>query len=418
MIEYMIMNQLKIGRALGAVATPKEIVEFMISLAKPIKERSKVLEPACGEGPFLKTFAEYYGVNHEFVGIDINPEAIDRAKNLVPFATFLEGDFLLWNPKEEFDIIIGNPPYGIIGDESHYPIHILKEKKAIYKKIFNTWYGKYNIYGAFIEHAIKLLKPDGKLIFIVPASWLVLDDFHKLRRFLAYFGRLNIYYLGKVFKGKNVSCVVLLFEKGKKGLNLFDKDRLVVSKSEYNGDIIRFETPSILEFERHGIPLGELFDIYFAARSPEFYSHPAVISAPKSGYVPVLTGRNLKAGRIDYENCYSGLWMPKEYASSLRFFYGFPHIVVGHTKGVRVVSALDKECYPWREEFHLVHRIKTLDLSSIVEYLNSKQVQDYVKTLYRDFVPHFTLTMLKRIPIPFNLIPYNFKLLRDEWYRI
>lgn len=84
--------------------------------------------------------------------------------------------------------------------------------------------------------------------------------------------------------------------------------------------------------------------------------------------------------------------------------YGFPHIVVGHTKGIKVVAALDERCYPWREEFHLVPKVGDLDLQAIVWYLNSEPVQTYVRTLYRDFVPHLTLTMLKRVPIPYDLV--------------
>ena len=91
----------------------------------------------------------------------------------------------------------------------------------------------------------------------------------------------------------------------------------------------------------------------------------------------------------------------------MRFFYGFPHIVVGHTKGTRVVAALDERCYPWREEFHLVPKVGNLDLQAIVRYLNSEAVQTYARTLYRDFVPHLTLTMLKRVPIPQELVSRN-----------
>ncbi|MFN4180492.1 MAG: TaqI-like C-terminal specificity domain-containing protein [Armatimonadota bacterium] len=405
--EIAMVTRAKLDRALGAVPTPKELVEFMVTLATPSKDHCRVLEPACGDCPFLEAFAERYGHHHEFVGIDIDPEAVYRAKARLPSATIIEGDFLLWQPQERFDIIIGNPPYGIIGDESHYPIHTLKERKAIYKQRFHTWHGKFNIYGAFIEHAVNLLKPDGKLVFVVPASWLVLDDFSKLRLFLAHTGRLTVYYVGKVFQRRNVSCVVMVLEKNGKGMNLYDGEKLIVSKHDYKGELIRFETPQALEFERGGIALGHLFDIYFAARSPEIRAHPQVSTEPQRGLVPVLTGRNLKPGWIDYEHCYSGFWMPKEAAPTLRFFYGFPHIVVGHTKGTRVVAALDERCYPWREEFHLVPKVGNLDLQAVVRHLNSEPVQTYVHTLYRDFVPHLTLTMLKRVPIPLDLVSRN-----------
>jgi len=387
-------------RALGFVTTPPELVEFMTELAAPIKTRCRVLEPACGDAPFLSAFAARYGTHHELVGIDINPAAIQAAKKRVPFADFIEGDFLLWQPNEPFDIIIGNPPYGIIGDASHYPIHVLKDRKEAYKLRFRTWRGKFNIYGAFIEHAVNLLKPGGKLVFVVPASWLVLDDFAKLRTFLSVSGSLHVYYLGKVFQGRNVSCVVLVLRKGSKGLRLYDGQTLAVEKPVYQGELIRFETPELLSFEQSGIPLGSLFEVHFAARSPEMRRHPKTSIKPCDGYVPVLTGRNLKAGWIDYEHCYSGLWFPKDAAPTLRFFYAFPHIVVGHTKGTKVVAALDERCYPWREEFHLVPKVSRLDLPAIVKHLNSAPIQKYVQQLYRDFVPHLTTPMLVRVPIP------------------
>ena len=126
---------------------------------------------------------------------------------------------------------------------------------------------------------------------------------------------------------------------------------------------------------------------------------------PEADLVPVLTGRNLKAGWIDYETCYSGYWMPRERASELRPFYAIPHLVVAHTKGTRVVAAVDERCHPWREEFHLVPKGEALSLKRIVDYLNGAFVQEYVSTLYRDFVPHLTATMLKRMPVPISFVP-------------
>ncbi len=405
------MSEAERRKALGAVTTPPELVDFMVSLATPQRARVRVLEPACGDAPFLQAFAQRYGSHHELVGVDIDPEAVAEARKLLPSATILEADFLLWQPSELFDIVIGNPPYGIIGEASHYPIHILKERKHIYKQRFQTWRGKFNIYGAFIEHAVRLLRPDGKLVFVVPASWMLLDDFARLRKFLSREGHIDVYYVGRPFRDRNVVAVILVLERGKEGLNLYDQGSKepVIRKEVYRGELIRFETPEALAFEREGIPLGELMEIYFAARSPEIRRHPSVVREPKEGLVPILTGRNLKPGWIDYETCYSGLWMPREEAPSLRFFYAFPHIVVGHTKGARVVAALDERCYPWREEFHLVPKIPGLDERQLVQHLDSEPIQWYVRTLYRDLVPHLTMTQLRLVPVPSKLVPIKFR---------
>jgi len=40
------------------------------------------------------------------------------------------------------------------------------------------------------------------------------------------------------------------------------------------------------------------------------------------------------------------------------------------------------------------------EMKKIAEYLNSEEVQWYVKTLYKDITPHITITQLKLLPLP------------------
>ena len=405
------------SKALGHVATSPEVVEFMIDLAHPEEFGDcRVLEPACGDARFLQAFSQKYGKHHEFVGVEINRKSVDQARKLVgDFATIMETDFLLYSPDQKFDIIVGNPPYGIVGDSSHYSIHSLKSRKEEYKKLTKTWKGKYNIYGAFIEKSVRLLNPGGKLVFVVPTTWMILDDFCLLRQFLNRHGRLTVFYLGNVFPKVNVSVVVLLFEKGKAGIRLYDLRnsfgkssdvRLVscVDKSVYGGEMVRFESEKWLSFESSGVPIRNAFQIHFAARSPEFRNSGLIKDAPSDGLVPVLTGRNLKQGYIDYDSCFSGWWMRAEDAPSLRSFYKVPHLVVGHTKGLKMVCAFDNRCYPWREEYHLIPKNDVfVDWFALERYLNSDIVQDYLCDVYRDISPHLTKSVLQKIPVPSNL---------------
>lgn len=420
------MNASRGKRSLGAVYTPDAVIEFMFSLlpssfSKPLS----VLEPACADAPFLQAFHHRYGGKHSLCGVEVDVSSASQAarsaessasqaarsaedtekKITLSSASFIQTDYLLWQPSERFDLIIGNPPYGIIGDASHYPISALQHVKAQYKAKFQTWHGKYNIYGAFIEHSVRLLKPHGELLFVIPSTWLVLDDFKLLRRFLSERGELNIHYLGKAFQGVSVIGVVLHFKLDSKAgaphrLRLYDGHQLQFKNPAYTGGLIRFETPETAAFETaSATTVGELVDIHFAARSPEVNRSEFVYREKRRGTVALLTGRNLKAGVINYEKNYTGLWVEHRRASELRKFYGSSHLVVGHTKGAQVVAALDEKCYPWREEFHLVPKCK-LDLPLFEAYLNSADVQQYVSTLYRDLTPHLTRTQLSRLPVP------------------
>lgn len=391
-------------RSLGAVYTPIDVIDFMLSLISPPKtKRWKVLEPACADAPFLRRFRERFGKRHRLHGVEYDDDVIDRFN--VPGGTHTHTDFLLWEPGEQFDLILGNPPYGIIGDQSHYPIHTLKDVKESYKQRSETWRGKYNIYGAFIEHSVKLLKSGGELLFIVPASWLLLDDFKLLRAFLAVHGEMSVYYMGQAFARVQVTAVVLHFRKANGGrLRLYDRDKLCFEKKAYKGGLIRFETKKTRAFERAGeTTIGDMFRIHFAARSPEMKKSPYVHDKPGKGRVALLTGRNLKPDAIEYGTNYTGLWVEHKHANSLRSFYGFPHLVVGHTKGAKVVAAYDDQCYPWREEFHLVPK-SAIDEHAILTYLNSKAMQAYVKALYRDLIPHLTKTQLEALPVPEALL--------------
>ncbi|GIV21843.1 MAG: modification methylase TthHB8I [Armatimonadota bacterium] len=386
----LVEKQASKSNGIGYVPTPQHIVEFMVGLCR--REVRSVLEPASSDtAPFLRLLLQN-SPSVQVLALDI-----DRVPDDLPS---IQTDFLLWDTDRKFDLVIGNPPYGIVGDSSHYPIGELKERKARYRQVISTWHGKYNLYAAFVEKGLSLLADEGELIYIIPSSWMLLDDFSKLRKLLSLY-HVDVYHSGQVFPGRNVDAVVLHVKRtGRNRLVLYADDERF-EYQPYHGEPIRFLHPHHLQFERSGVPLGHLFDIRFAARSTEFRDH--VSSVPLDGYLPVLTGRNLKPGWIDYETCYSGWWMSREWAYRIRPFYKQTRLVVAHTKGTRCVAAVDDRGYPWREEFQLIPRCE-MDLHAICDYLNGDEVNRYLSEVYRNIIPHLTLWMLARIPVPSSLV--------------
>ncbi|MDQ1341363.1 MAG: hypothetical protein QG567_2521, partial [Campylobacterota bacterium] len=80
-----------------------------------------------------------------------------------------------------FDVVIGNPPYvRVQGLKSNYEL----EAKA-YEEKYKAATGNYDIYALFLEMSFGMLKPKGKLSFILPHKFLISDFGSGIRGFLA-----------------------------------------------------------------------------------------------------------------------------------------------------------------------------------------------------------------------------------------
>lgn len=74
-----------------------------------------------------------------------------------------------------FDCVIGNPPYiFVVGME--------QSQKEYFAKNYATWKYRFDIYGAFIEKGLTVLKGFGNLGFIIPHTLLTNDSFKALRK--------------------------------------------------------------------------------------------------------------------------------------------------------------------------------------------------------------------------------------------
>jgi type I restriction-modification system DNA methylase subunit/predicted type IV restriction endonuclease len=110
-----------------------------------------------------------------------------------------------------FDAVIGNPPFLFITE-------LDKFEKDYYNSAYKTCEYRFDVYGLFIEVAIRtLLKKGGLLSFIVPHTLLSNLSFEKLRRFLLTQTRLlRIVDIGPgMFKNASNETLVFLAERAK-----------------------------------------------------------------------------------------------------------------------------------------------------------------------------------------------------------
>ena len=183
----------------GAYFSPNYIVDFIINEIEP-KKNETTLDPSCGSGAFLLGLAEYYKrrfqkpvkqtVKENIFGCDILPYNTERAKLILTIYALQggenldEGDFNLWHQdslrtewENQFDNIIGNPPYVKFQDLSD------ENRKYLLRNWRTTNKGTFNLYFAFFELAYKLLKPSGKAAFITPNNYFTSLAGESLRRF-------------------------------------------------------------------------------------------------------------------------------------------------------------------------------------------------------------------------------------------
>lgn len=113
--------------------------------------------------------------------------------------------------KQGFDIVIGNPPYGVIFDSN---------LKQSYELNYSVFIRNNDIYTAFYEKGISLLKNEGKLSYISPNTFLNGDYFKQLRKVITGTSVINFivdYKNLKIFDDPTVFvCVTFLTKTSSK----------------------------------------------------------------------------------------------------------------------------------------------------------------------------------------------------------
>lgn len=112
----------------------------------------------------------------------------------------------LYGSKGGFDIVIGNPPYGALFYEN---------EMTYLKNRYQTAVWRVESYLIFIERAIKLLKADGILGYIIPDTLLNLGFTQPTRELLLRNSKIQeiVGLPSNVFSGATVDTIILLTEK-------------------------------------------------------------------------------------------------------------------------------------------------------------------------------------------------------------
>lgn len=170
-----------------------------IELAMPTARRTlaplpgkslRICDPAVGGGSFLLAAAtalrEQHPANtHEYCGLDLDASATKLARTaLDQFGEqrldITVGDGLTDHEPESFDCILTNPPWETLQDRDDAKTRVAELRP----RFQHQGKGKLYTYRLFVERAVQLLRPGGRLGLIVPASLWFDRDAEPLRRLL------------------------------------------------------------------------------------------------------------------------------------------------------------------------------------------------------------------------------------------
>jgi len=205
----------------GIFYSPNFITKFIVSfifenylkLFKDYKfeayKNLKIIDISCGTGVFLLETFDYlldfytkkfpnkntetiknHIIEHNLYGIDLDKNAVDICKNLLlERSNFWSQNIYIGNSlisdsqiderafdwtifSFDFDIIVGNPPYGA---------YLSPEHTEYIKKNYQSAEYQINTYIIFYEKALSLLKTKGFLGYITPNTFTYQNYFKKIR---------------------------------------------------------------------------------------------------------------------------------------------------------------------------------------------------------------------------------------------
>ncbi|MEA1916800.1 MAG: DNA cytosine methyltransferase [Campylobacterota bacterium] len=200
-----------------AYFTREDIVYNVTSKLPKFKNKKsiKILEPSVGIGNFLPLlFKKYENIQNVVLDIiDIDNDSLDTLKVLLTKTNipknftinFINEDFLLWENNYQYDLVVGNPPYGKVINN--------KALLSQYKLNFDNK-NTNNLFSFFIEKSIKISK---YVSLIIPKSLINSPEFNHTRKIIESKNLHSITDYGeKAFKGVKIETISFLLDTYKK----------------------------------------------------------------------------------------------------------------------------------------------------------------------------------------------------------
>lgn len=148
-------------KASGAYFTPEAVAATLVRWS--VRDRGdRLLDPSCGDGIFV---AAHPGS----VGVEMDAASAAIARQRAPSGEIHVGDFFAWAERTgvRFDCAAGNPPFVryqlFAGETRARALRLCRELGAEFSGLTSSW-------APFLVATAALLKPGGRMAFVVPAE--------------------------------------------------------------------------------------------------------------------------------------------------------------------------------------------------------------------------------------------------------
>ena len=279
-------------KELGVVLTPPKTADYIVSRLGNISPNQKVLDPCVGPGIFVIALLKHGVEKSQIFCHDINPDYKATIEDLgVRFKAIDNLLSLNSESYDEFDIIVGNPPY--LNKASNYVRSNRAELKKLYGKI-----NAHETYSMFIVNSIWRLKEGGKLGFITSDSFLSLSTHTKLRKFILKNCLINEILLAPrdLFSNQNVSTspAILILTKCSSEQMRNQNNVYVVPRIKSEEDYKRpKKTLNIQQKNYHVLPFN-IFFIDIEKEVIDFFEGAPRLEDFINGYIGMHTHDNKK----------------------------------------------------------------------------------------------------------------------------
>ncbi len=319
------------------------------------------------------------------------------------FADFFDMEWM-FGVKDGFDIVIGNPPYGV---------NFSSEEKKLYNSLFRHQEYQLDSYLLFLEKGVQLVRAGAGITYIIPNPWLTNLKLKKIRKYISNEVTVSgiTHYMRKVFDAV-VDTEVVLLKKSKPNNNIVniiiyqDKDKFdsrSIPQQKWqvlNGEPINIflneQTEKIIDrMKNNSISLVNICNAYAGMKpyekgkgtpkqTREMVKNRVYDASYKKNklYRPLLRGKDIVKYLIKWP---SDRWIKfGDNLAAPRYGANFDakeKIVIRQT-GDSLIAALDTDQFVCMNNMHVIHsKSNEFNLKYILGLINSNLLNFYYHSL-------------------------------------